>query len=157
MCLIVDASVATLVFSPQPHEDFAPVWQALSTSRAVAVYGGKLTEEYGKLPTVLRLLVELDRRGAVRKVSDRDVEAAAGRFSRRSLRSDDAHILGLAEVARVRLLCSHDKELHADFTDPALLQPQGSVYQNTGHSHLIRKHCAKSANRARPRRRGARR
>lgn len=141
MCLIVDANVASLVFSPKPHDDFLPIWNALSNGRAVAVHGGHLTVEYKKLTKIRRLLVELGRRGALRKIEDGPVKLATADFAEKGIRSDDPHILGLAQVTNVRLLCSHDRDLHADFTNPALLQPQGNVYQNSDHNPLIARHC----------------
>jgi hypothetical protein len=141
MCLIVDANVASLVFSAEPHDDFRPIWNALLKGRAVAVHGGHLTVEYSRMTRIRRLLLELGRRGALRKVEDGPVELATANFAEKGIRSDDPHILGLAQVSIVRLLCSHDQDLHADFTNPALLQPQGSVYQDSDHAPLIARHC----------------
>ena len=141
MCLIIDANIASLVFSAEPHEDFQPIWDALQNGRAVAVHGGHLTVEYARLTRIRRLLLELGRRGALRKVEDGPVDLATADFAEQEIRSDDSHILGLARVSRVRLLCSHDQDLHADFTNPALLRPRGSVYQTSDHSPLISRHC----------------
>lgn len=55
-------------------------------------------------------------------------------------KSDDPHILALALVSGVRLLCSRDTALHADFKNPRILRPAGSVYQNRRHRHLLRAH-----------------
>ena len=153
MCLIVDANVAAQVFNPNPSPDFAPVWRAIRDGRAVAVHGGQLTDEYAKLATVLVLVLELERQGRVRKVADDPVRAATRVFEQDNRRrSDDPHILGLAQAANVRLLCSHDQDLHEDFKNPALLQPAGSVYQSASHRHLIRRHCQHTRRRRRPRR-----
>jgi hypothetical protein len=149
MCLIIDANVANLVFSADPHEDFQPIWDALQNSRAVAVYGGRLAEEYAMLEKIRRLLLELNRRGALRKVGDEQVIAATEDFAKKAIRSDDPHILGLAQVSTVRLLCSRDQDLHVDFTNPALLHPKGSVYQTRHHSHLIARHCGRKRQRRR--------
>lgn len=141
MCLIIDANIASLVFSAEPHEDFRPVWDALQHGRAVAVHGGRLTDEYMKLTRIRRLLLELGRRGALRKIDDGPVNAATNDFAGKAIRSDDPHILALAQVSTVRLLCSHDQDLHVDFTNPSLLRPRGSVYQTNEHIHLIARHC----------------
>ena len=141
MCLIVDANVASLVFSAEPHDDFRPIWDALLKGRVVAVHGGHLTVEYNRLKRIRPLLIELGRRGALRKIEDGPVDLATEHFAEQGIRSDDPHILGLALVSTVRLLCSHDQDLHADFTNPSLLQPQGSVYQTSDHKSLIARHC----------------
>jgi hypothetical protein len=141
MCLIVDANVATQVFTSEPGDDFRPLWEALRTKRAVAVHGGQLTSEYMQIKSILRLLIELARQGVLRKIPDEAVCAATAEYSEQPITSDDPHILGLAKVSGVRLLCSHDQYLHSDFTNPSLLRPKGAVYQTAAHRHLITKHC----------------
>jgi len=148
MCLIVDANVGNRVFTPTPSADFAPVWNALVAGRAVAIHGGLLSVEYTRLSAVARrLLLELTRQGKVRKADDAAVELATDEFKQQEINSDDPHILGLARVSGVRLLCSHDERLHADFTNPALLRPKGSIYQTAEHAHLIARHCSKQGRR----------
>jgi hypothetical protein len=142
MCLIVDANVASLVLAARPHADFEPVTTALFNRRAVAVYGGQLRREYERVTHVLRILVILDRQGSARAVPDLDVDKMTEQVVQEgACQSDDPHIIALARVSDVRLLCSRDRDLHQDFKDPKVLQPRGSVYQNRSHRHLIRKHC----------------
>jgi hypothetical protein len=143
MPLIVDANTAALVFTPQPSDDFRPVHVALFTGVAVAVYGGKLAREYAAMRKHSRLLAELDRNGTLQKVSDADVDRATQRVCNESCcTSNDEHIIALARISRVRLLCSNDQDLHNDFTNPKILRPAGHVYQRPAHRHLIREHCA---------------
>ena len=145
MCLIVDANVATLVFSPPPHADFKPVAEALRAKTATAVYGGQLVDEYEKLSSLTRIIRELDRQGILRLQSHAKVEAMTRSVKDEGLCvSDDQHIIALARVADVRLLCSGDKNLHRDFTNPAILKPRGDIYQKASHAHLIAKHCSKA-------------
>jgi hypothetical protein len=156
MCLIIDANLANLVFSPAPSPDFLPIWNAVSEGRARAVHGGRLSVEYSRLSRVAqRLLLELGRQGKVRRVDDSEVEQATNTYQDQDICSDDPHILGLAHVSGVRLLCSHDQNLHADFTNPMLLQPSGNIYQTSEHEHLIKRHC-KMSNRKRRRRKRSR-
>lgn len=148
MCLIVDANVASIVFGDSGKTDFSPVRKALLAGKAFGVYGGKLAREYKKLGRLRGLIREYDRKGALRKISDTQVDQATQKLERTSLcKSDDAHIIALARVSGVRLLCSHDKDLHRDFTNPRLLSPAGSVYQKPRHSDLIRQHCHASTSR----------
>src|SRR5665213_2710356 len=125
MCLIIDANVASLVFSATPGTAFQPVWDALAKKKAVAVHGGHLTEEYRRIVRIRKILIELGRQGVLRKVPDDLVVAETADYQARPIQSDDPHILGLAKIAKVRLLCSRDQDLHADFTNPALLSPHG--------------------------------
>jgi len=101
MCLIIDANIASLVFSVKPHEDFRPIWDALQNGRAVAVHGGHLTNEYMRLAKIRRLLIELGRRGVLRKIEDGPVITATTAFAEQAIQSDDPHILGLAKVSTV--------------------------------------------------------
>lgn len=147
MCLIVDPNVFPLVFGTPPAGDFAPVRQSLEDATARLVYGGsKLAREYKLMPKLRRLLVELDRRGSARPVRDADVDRATKKvIAEGRCRSDDEHIIALARVSQVRLLCSHDKNLVRDFSDSKILHPRGDVYQRSEHAHLIRKHCQRVA------------
>ena len=144
MSLIIDANVISLVLHPEPEPDYRPIWTALGNNRAFLVHGGKLSEEYAKVAKISRLLMELDRKGSARKISDKDVDGMTAQVEKeQNCISNDEHIIALARVAKVRLLCSEDKELHADFTNPDILKPAGKVYRKKEHSHLIRKYCKK--------------
>ena len=142
MCLIVDTNVAVQVFASIGPTDFTPVQRALSSGKAVGVYGGKLTDEYLAIKSLRSIIRELDRKGSLRKVSDSKVEDATETVQNEGqCHSDDPHIIALARVSGVRLLCSNDHDLHTDFTNPRLLRPPGNVYQEPRHRHLIQKHC----------------
>ena len=146
MCLIVDVNVAKEVFSVTDEPDFADVRRALFSSKSPVVkivYGGLLREEYLRLDDVRRALVVLDRAGRVRAIPDAEVEAEIARVETLGLCvSNDTHVVALARVAEVRLLCSRDQALHADFTNADLINsPRGKVYQSASHKHLIRQFC----------------
>lgn len=142
MCLIIDANVVHKVF-PTPSGDFEPIHKAVIERRAWIVYGGKLTDEYQAIGKFWRILARLDQQGSARQVPNGAVVAETEALRRSGLcRSDDPHILALARVGRVRLLCSNDDDLAVDFTDRRILSdPRGNVYKRVEHSRLIRKHC----------------
>ena len=143
MCLIIDANFITLVLGDEPTDDGLPVKTALLKRRAKAVYGGKLTREYEILRKYLRTIKVLDQVGIFYTVLDVDVDTETDVIIAEGLcESDDPHIIALARVANVKLVCSHDKTLHIDFTNPKLIR-QGKVYQTAEHEHLIDKHCKK--------------
>jgi hypothetical protein len=143
MCLIVDANVASLVFSNPPTEEMKPVQEALYNKRARAVYGGKLAIEYSRLKKLARLLTELDRQGILRQYPAAHIDAEERTVVNEGrCVSDDPHIIAIARVSGTRLLCSRDVALHADFTNPLILHPSGSVYQTQAHKHLIAQHCS---------------
>lgn len=142
MCLLLDANCLHKVF-PSIDKEFLPIKNAITEGGAKLVYGGtKLLGEYKKVATAWRMIVALDRAGRTRKVSDSEVDAKESELKvAGQLQSDDPHVIALAMISGVRLLCSHDANLHADFTNPNILRPRGSVYQNASHKHLIRQHC----------------
>jgi len=146
MCLIVDVNVAREVFSAPDEPDFADVRKALFSSKPPVVkivYGGRLREEYLRLEDVRRALVVLDRAGRLRAIPDAEVGAETASVEALGLCvSNDTHIIALARVAGVRLLCSRDQALHTDFSNKKLVDgPRGKVYQNASHKHLIRQFC----------------
>lgn len=158
MCLIIDANFVHHVH-PKPDANGTPIRQALLTGRARLVYGGKLSQEYRDGSVEFRhWLVLLDQAGRARKVPDVDVNRVTEELVRDgTCVSDDPHIIALAQVSHVRLLCSSDAALHTDFTNHLLLSPRGRVYQRVEHEHLVEEHCGGVTVEQHPRRRSPRR
>jgi hypothetical protein len=146
MCLIVDTNVAHKILLRIDDPDFKDVHArlfAVKQPAAVLVYGGRLAREYAGNDRIRRVVLALERNGAAIRVSDNLVEGeTAWAVASGLCRSDDPHIIGLARAANVRLLCSHDRELHTDFTNGALLgNPRGKVFQTRRHRPLLREFC----------------
>lgn len=146
MCLIVDTNVAHRILLRKDDADFKDVHArlfAVKQPTAVLVYDGRLAREYAGNDRIRRAVVGLDRNGGAIRVSDALVEQeTASALASGLCQSDDEHIIGLARAANVRLLCSHDRALHADFTNRALLSnPRGKVYQTRRHRPLLREFC----------------
>ncbi len=146
MCLIVDTNVAHRVLLRRDDPDFGDVHIRLFSVRkptAALVYGGRLLREYAKTDSIRRVVVALDRSGSAIRVDDALVEQeTAWAVATGLCQSDDEHIIGLARAASVRLLCSHDRDLHTDFTNRELLRdPRGKVYQTRRHRPLLREFC----------------
>jgi len=142
VCLIIDANVVHRIF-PSPSEDHRPIRDALANRAATLVYGGELKREYSRINWFRPFLRRLDQTGAAKIVPDSEVDAksealqVAGGYL-----SDDPHILALALITKVRLLCSEDNNLTMDFTNRDIINtPRGNVYRRAKHAHLIRKHC----------------
>lgn len=142
MCIIVDTNVATKVFSAQPPEDFAPVfeWLHAPDKDGCVVYGGRLGEEILKLDNPRRYLRELLRAGRARVFPEPALVAEENRVRLSGqCQSNDHHVIALARVSGARTLCSHDQDLHADFKNRDLIsRPRGSVYQDRRHVRLLR-------------------
>jgi hypothetical protein len=85
-------------------------------------YGGYLTQEYEAAGSFFRLLLRLDQQGIARQVPDSDVEAETKRLRDENLCvSNDQHIVALARIGKIRLLCSEDQLLADDFKNPTLI------------------------------------
>lgn len=142
MCVIVDADVASSVFGNPPHDDFLPVFEWLHNPKKDGrlVHGGRLTRELSGVEYVRRYLAALNRAGRASVIPDDRVTPEEDRVVAMGIcKSGDAHIIALARISGARTLCSHDKDLHHDFTNSRLIsRPRGSVYQNRSHTHLLR-------------------
>lgn len=142
MCLIVDSnSVCDVFLSPKPR--FKELNAAIFAGKAKLVYGGELAREYQRIHAFWRLLYRLEEKGSARPVADTRVDTETRRIRQSGLCvSDDPHIVALARVAQVRLLCSTDNRLCTDFKNRCLLsRPRGRVYRNSSHRALLATHC----------------
>lgn len=148
MCLIIDINIAQKVLLIDNDPDFSLVHTCLFNGHpynARLIYGGeKLLNEYAGNDAVRRRIVSLDRAGKALKVDDSLVNDEEEKIKISGLcSSDDEHIIALAKISGVRLLCSHDKKLHDDFTNKTVISsPRGKVYQKPSHRHLLRRFCS---------------
>lgn len=144
MCLIVDTNVAHLVFTRDDDPDFGPVHSALFDNRAPRqkiTYGGKLAEEYAKDKGVLSAIRVLARRGRAWREDDAEVDRETD-VVRSGCQSNDPHIIGLARVSGVRLLCTRDQGLMGDFKNRQLPgSPRGRAYTQKGNEDLFAERC----------------
>ncbi len=138
MCAIVDANVATEVFSTEAGVKFA---QWIDTGRGRLVAAGKLLEELEKTP-LRNWIQQAINAGLLRTVSAADVEIrTAALKSTQACRSNDPHIVALAQVSGARLLYSHDRDLQSDFKNKSLIdQPRGKVYSTQENKSLLPSH-----------------
>ena len=103
------------------------------------VYGGRLAGELGKVAAGRRILTAALRAGIAILIDEERIETEEINLqSSGLLRSNDPHVIALAKVGGARVLFSHDQALHADFTNPQLLnRPRGKIYQNSSHQGLL--------------------
>jgi predicted nucleic acid-binding protein len=133
--LIVDANILGIFFD---HSDFKPVYNVIKDKRWVITYGGtKQLEEYKKAQKYHAIIVELGRSGRAILENLVEIDDKMNTIVK-ACKSDDPHIIALAQVSGARLLCSYDEDLGTDFTNSALIKPRGRVYKNAGHAHLLR-------------------
>jgi len=138
MCVIVDANVAADVFVHR-LPDFKALLKWVEDGDGKLVFGGRLAAELSKVSSVCNLLTELHRNGRAIRKSDAAVMAEERTVMAMALcGSNDAHVIALARVSGARVLCSHDKKLHADFKNKKLVpNPRGRVYQSNHHARVL--------------------
>ena len=144
MCVIVDANVASRVFLSQDDPEYGALRRSLfGTKQPIArvAYGGKLTDEYLASSKLRRILVAMKRAGRARLVADEAIERETRKIEKLCT-SNDKHIIGLARAGGVRILCSDDRALCADFWNKALVdKPIGRVYRHREHQKLLVRYC----------------
>ena len=146
MCAIVDANLASRFFGDPVDAELRPLWNWISSGRGVLVVGGELLDELDGVGDARRVLRNWERARLAWVASHGEVERKTRKLKRANrrtklYRSDDPHVIALAQVSGARLLCAADKLLHADFDNKALIDsPRGVVYQNSSHAHLLDPH-----------------
>ncbi len=143
MCLIVDTCEAALVLGAKSGGRYADLHDAIvARGTARLVIGGRLKEEYYAMKRYLPILTELRDAGRLRILPHNEVERATADFAELArCRSNDQHVLAVAQIGGVRLLVSADADLRQDFTDGAVLSPPGYLYSERNHRTLIERHC----------------
>lgn len=139
MCAIIDANVISEVFRseslgekgarPQAGKQFFD-WLYLKPERLV-IGGSKLRKELNS-ESFLIWMQEADRsgNGKPREYDDKEVDKKAKELrDQKACKSDDEHIIALAQISKARLLYSKDKTLHKDFKNSTLLDdPMGKIF-----------------------------
>lgn len=132
MCVILDANMFSVFLDPD-NNDMEPVRRWLEKSGKIAYSPTeKLKQELDDYPKARLQLRQYGQRGKLKIFSKELVEKKEESLP--SLRSDDSHIIALAQVSKVKLLVSGDIALHEDFKTII----KGSVYQNRSHQHLLK-------------------
>ena len=130
MCAIVDTNVAGEIFGSNRNSASQRFFEWLSGGQGRLVIGGALKTEL-RHRRLEEWLNEAIQAGRVFEQPEDRVEAATRTLQRGGLcRSDDPHVIALAQVSGARLLYSNDYALQKDFTDVAILsgRDRGRVY-----------------------------
>lgn len=130
MCAILDANVVHKVFGrnrPEAGEAFFD-WLNSEDERLRLVVGGKLRQELDAAGVPRDWLQEAVKAGRVRYFDDREIDDKTEELAP-GCRSNDPHIVALAQISGARLLYSDNGRLHGDFKNPGLIDnPHGAVY-----------------------------
>lgn len=111
---IIDASVFGELNSPKMQ----PLWTWVKSGHGIIVYtnGGKYDEELRKkAPATYELFMRYRQSGKARLFWWNDVQAHEQTIGSAARRSNDPHILALAQASGALVLCTVDGKLKDDF------------------------------------------
>ena len=130
MCAIVDANIAHEVFGSNPRPAGEKFFDWITSGRGRLVAGGKLLEELEYSSGFREWASDALRAGKMQIVPEPEVGAQAERLQNEgSCRSNDHHVIALAQLSSARLLYSNDEDLRRDFGTRGLVDnPRGKVY-----------------------------
>ena len=140
MCVIIDADLAGDVFKDAPAPDYRPILRWLLRGNGTLVFGGRNARELYRIGRAARMIQVLRSAGKAFQQPDEQVDARETTVTRTGLcRSNDPHIIALAQISGARTLCSHDQDLHADFRNRELISnPRGMIYQGAAHKRPLK-------------------
>ena len=142
MCGIIDANVAHEVFGEDRPPAGRHFFDWLSSPRGRLIVGGELRRELGRDHRFVRWFGNAIRTGRAHTLPDEDVDARAEDLRRRGIcRSNDKHVLALAQVSGARLLYTNDAALIADFKNREIVaNPRGKVYTTAENNEVTNAH-----------------
>ena len=156
MCAIIDANVIHEVFGSKRTEAGKKFLDWINGGSGRLICGGELLEELkkrknkrGKKSSSVKedsseRFEEWAKKalysGRMKNMNEEEVETKMTQIRKKSIRSNDPHILALAQVSGARLLYSNDKKLHEDFKNKKLLDPVGSIYSTLKGKNFTRAH-----------------
>lgn len=117
MCAIVDANVGAEIIKNQPVSASKMFVKGMFQHRVRLAVGGKLRSELARISGFAEWAAQLNRAGLLFSVNDNEVNDRAEQLRiSGELKSNDAHVLALAQLSGARVLYSRDQCLHSDFT-----------------------------------------
>ncbi len=143
MCAILDANVLHEVFGddPPPAGQGFLKWINVGGGRLVA--GGKHREELKRGSRDFSVWARTAVRvGKIKFIDDDSVESRAAEIEEAGLcKSNDPHVIAVAQISGARLLYSNDPALQQDFGDSRLIDdPRGKVYSTRINREFTRTH-----------------
>lgn len=149
MCAILDANVVGQVFGLNRPAAGQAFFDWLHSDRGRLVVGGQMRRELDGNTAFRRWRAQAVLAGRVTLLNDDAIDSLAQQLETEgSCRSDDEHIVAVAQLSGARLLYTNDKDLQRDFGNKALIdQPRGKVYSTRVQDDLTSTHRRLLANR----------
>ncbi|MDE0191065.1 MAG: PIN domain-containing protein [Gammaproteobacteria bacterium] len=142
MCAILDNDVVHQVFGTNRSQAGSEFFRWIDAGRIQLVIGGKLRRELGSNQAFKAWLQQKLNAGQATDIDDLVVDSVAAALAESgSCRSNDTHVVALAQISNARLLYSNDTALHEDFKNKRLIDnPRGRVYSTLAGGELRDSH-----------------
>ena len=150
MCAILDANVAAQVFGAERPAAGQAFFEWIDSGHGRLVLGGRLRRELDRIQRLREWRLQAVLAGRITLLNDDAVDGKARELEQQdACRSDDEHVIAVAQLGGARLLYSNDSDLQDDFRDKALTdQPRGKVYSTRIRDNLTPVHQRLLANRS---------
>lgn len=148
MCAIVDTNVCAEFFGEEESSAGLEFFKWVNTGSGRLVAGGKLLDELKRRNDFSMWAREAIQAGRLR-ILQADIVKEQTEQNRKfrspkdgkRIKSDDPHVLAVAQVSGARLLFSNETNLHKDFRNPHLIDnPRGNVYSTKKKRDFSRSH-----------------
>ncbi len=136
MCIIIDASMFGL-YCDRDRSDLKPVrkW-VMGPGKIAYSTEGKYGAELKRSKQMWDQIKQYRLVGKAELVSAAKIRAKMRALKQQNLKSNDSHIIALAQASGANLLAAEDKGLEKDFTNRTLIK-NGKIYKNQSHAHLL--------------------
>jgi hypothetical protein len=104
------------------------------------IIGGKLSDELGRSPDLMKFLVGLSRAGrnVLLRLNDEAVRVRTKMLvAAKACKSNDQHVVAIIQMTGCSLVYSMDRKLHKDLQNRKLIGHAVSIYQSIDHGHLL--------------------
>ena len=148
MCTIIDANVVHQVFGHDRPEAGVEFFKWIAFGKGKLVVRGKLRKELSGSAEFRLWWQQAQLAGRAKSFDDAEIEKQTRKVERSGgYRSDDPHVLALAQISGVRLLFTNDRDLQQDFGNSKLIGPPGGKIYTTrktrtfgkAHKSLLRR------------------
>ncbi len=142
MCAIIDNDVSHQVFGANPTGPglFFRDWLSRSNG-GIIVVGGRLFRELIQNPNFRSFFEARQQAGRAIRIPDPVVDAAEAELQSVDTRSNDKHVLALAQVSGARLLFTNDRALQGDFRNTRIVPgTRGRIYTTVEFTDIRRTH-----------------
>ena len=142
MCVIVDANAAKAVFGPDPLPAGTKFLDWIEQERIRMVVGGKLLEELDVVRNARIWIKNALLTGLLSQIPAEKIEINEKRIKAKGgYKSNDTHILALAQASGARLLYTNDRDLQKDFREKQFIDnPRGKIYTTLRTENFTRSH-----------------